>query len=252
MKRFWDILLGGLLILYVIAVNLISSTKIAFSYPIAALGIIIVGYHFIKDKIKKSLVLSKTLRAVKMIICIFIICFLGIEILIISYPKNSLQKTDYILVLGAGLSNGKTPSLILQGRLDAAIKCFQQNDSAYIVLSGGKGNDEDLPESHAMSIYLQDGGINKNKIIIEDKSQNTNENFKFSKKRIEEFSKKSLKESSVKIITTDFHALRSSILAKRNGYVKIDNYSSTTVWYLIPITYTREAFAIVKSIIFDR
>jgi uncharacterized SAM-binding protein YcdF (DUF218 family) len=252
MKKIWDILLGGLLILYVIAVNLISSTKIAFSYPIVALGIIMVGYHFIKDKIKKSLVLSKILRAVKMIIYIFIICFLGIEILIISYPKNSLQKTDYILVLGAGLSNGKTPSLILQGRLDAAIKCFQQNDSAYIVLSGGKGNDEDLPESHAMSIYLQDKGINKNKIIIEDKSQNTNENFKFSKKRIEEFSKKSLKESSVKIITTDFHALRSSILAKRNGYVKIDNYSSTTVWYLIPITYTREAFAIVKSIIFDR
>lgn len=248
MRRYWDILLGGLLILYVIDVNLISSTKIAFSYPVVALGIIIVVYHFIKDK----LALLKIFQTAKVIICIFLVCFLGIEVTIISYPKSNLQNTDYILVLGAGLSNGKTPSLILQGRLEAAIKCLKQNEDAYIVLSGGKGNDEDLPEAHAMSIYLQDRGIDKNKILIEDKSQNTNENFKFSKEKIEELSGKTLNEISVKIITTDFHALRSSILAKRNGYVKFDNYSSTTVWYLIPITYTREAFAIVKSLIFDR
>ncbi|OOM78440.1 YdcF family protein [Clostridium sp. BL-8] len=248
MRRYWDILLGGLLILYVIDVNLISSTKIAFSYPVVALGIIIVVYHFIKDK----LALLKIFQTAKVIICIFLVCFLGIEVAIISYPKSNLQNTDYILVLGAGLSNGKTPSLILQGRLEAAIKCLKQNEDAYIVLSGGKGNDEDLPEAHAMSIYLQDRGIDKNKILIEDKSQNTNENFKFSKEKIEELSGKTLNEISVKIITTDFHALRSSILAKRNGYVKFDNYSSTTVWYLIPITYTREAFAIVKSLIFDR
>ncbi|EHJ00192.1 protein of unknown function DUF218 [Clostridium sp. DL-VIII] len=248
MRRYWDILLGGLLILYVIDVNLISSTKIAFSYPVVALGIIMVVYHFIKDK----LALLKIFQTAKVIMCIFLVCFLGIEVAIISYPKSNIQNTDYILVLGAGLSNGKIPSLILQGRLEAAIKCLKQNEDAYIVLSGGKGNDEDLPEAHAMSIYLQDRGIDKNKILIEDKSQNTNENFKFSKEKIEELSGKTLNEISVKIITTDFHALRSSILAKRNGYVKFDNYSSTTVWYLIPITYTREAFAIVKSLIFDR
>ncbi len=252
MRRFWDILLGGLLISYVVAVNLISSTKIAFSYPIIILGIIMIGYHFIKAKIKGNSVLLKIFKWIQIIICILLICLLGIETAIISYPKNSEKKTDYILVLGAGLSNGKTPSLILQGRLEAAIKCLKQDEDAYIVLSGGKGNDEYLPEAHAMSIYLQDRGIDKNKILIEDKSQNTNENFKFSKEKIEGFSGRPLNEISIKIITTDFHALRSTILAKRNGYVKFDNYSSTTVWYLIPITYTREAFAVVKSIIFDR
>ena len=252
MKKFWDIILGIVLILYVIAINVISGARIAFSLPIVILGIILILYHFVKNKIKENKFLSKGFKIIKIFLCIGFICFLGIEAVIISYPKHNEKKDDYILVLGAGLTNRTTPSLILQGRLDAAIKCIEENDTGYIVLSGGQGVDEDLPESHAMSKYLQDRGVNKERIIIEDKSRDTNENFKFSKEKIEEHSNKSLNEINVKIITTDFHAFRSSILAKRNGYVNFDNYSSSTVWYFIPITYTREAFAIVKSVLFDK
>jgi len=252
LKKFWDIILGILLILYIIAVNLMSDARIAFSLPIVILGIILILYHFVKNKIKESKFLSKGFKVIKIFLCVGFICFLGIESAIISYPKHNEKKDDYILVLGAGLSNRTTPSLILQGRLDAAIRCIEKNDTAYIVLSGGQGVDEDLPESHVMSKYLQDRGVNKERIIIEDESRNTNQNFKYSKEKIEEHSHKSLDEINVKIITTDFHAFRSSILAKRNGYVNFDNYSSSTVWYLIPVTYTREAFSIVKSVLFDK
>ena len=102
-----------------------------------------------------------------------------------------------------------------------------------------------------MKKYLLDRGVDEKKVIIEDKSRNTDENFKFSKVKIEENSGRPLDKLNIEIVTSDFHALRSSILAKKNGYVNYSNYSSHTVWYLIPITYTREAFAIVKSIIFD-
>lgn len=252
MKKFWDIALGMLLIVQTIVVNLMSGVRIAFSFPIAVLGIILIIYHFIKDKIKENEFLSKGFKIIKILLCILFICFLGIEAAIVSYPKNSEEKADYFLVLGAGLTNRETPNLILQGRLDATIECIKENNAAYIVLSGGQGIDENLPESHAMSKYLQEKGIDKKKIIIEDKSRNTNQNFKYSKKKIEEHSKESLDKVSVKIITTDFHAFRSSILARKNGYVNFDNYSSPTVWYLIPITYTREAFAIVKSVLLDK
>ncbi|MEG1887575.1 MAG: type II 3-dehydroquinate dehydratase, partial [Oscillospiraceae bacterium] len=57
-----------------------------------------------------------------------------------------------------------------------------------------QGGDEDLPESHVMSKYLQDKGVDKKRIIIEDESRNTNQNFKFSKEKIEEHSHKSLDE----------------------------------------------------------
>lgn len=251
MKKFLDIGLGIFLIIYIIGINIISTTKISFSIPIFIVGIILVLYHFIKDKIEKNTILLRGFKILKLLISIEIICFMGIEFEIINYPKHSKEKADYILVLGAGLSNGTVPSLTLQGRLDAAIEYIKENSEGYIVLSGGQGSDENLPESHAMKKYLQDRGVDVKKIIIEDKSRNTNENFKFSKEKIEEHSKKSLDKISVKIITTDFHALRSSILARKNGYLHFDNYSSPTVWYLIPVMYTREAFAIIKSILFD-
>lgn len=102
-----------------------------------------------------------------------------------------------------------------------------------------------------MSKYLQENGVSKDRIIVEDESKNTFENFKYSKVKIEEHSKKPLEHIDVKIVTTDSHSFRSSIIAKKNGYENITSFSSSTVWYLIPITYTREAFAIVKTVLFD-
>jgi len=252
LKKFWDAILGGVLILHVIAINFMSGARIAFSLPIVILGIILILYHFVKNKIKEGEFLSKGFKIAKIFLCIGFICFLGIEAVIVTYPKHNEKKDDYIIVLGAGLTNRINPSLILRERLDAAIDCLKTNDKAYIVLSGGQGADEDIPESQAMSEYLQEKGINKDRLILEDKSRDTNQNFEFSKKKIEEHSYKSLDKINVKIVTTDFHAFRSSILAKRNGYVNFDNYSCSTVWYLIPVTYTREAFAIVKSVLFDK
>lgn len=252
MKKFWDIILGITLVLYIVAINVISSVRIAFSLPIMTIGIILIIYHFIKKRIKESEILSKTYKVIKIFLCIGLITFIGIEAAIISYPKYNEKKADYIIVLGAGLANRTTPSIILEGRLDAAIKYIEKNDTGYIVLSGGQGDDEDLPESDAMSKYLQDRDVNADRIIIEDKSRDTNENLKFSKEKIEEHSHKSLDEINVNIITTDFHAFRSSILAKKNGYKNFENYSSPTMWYMIPVTYTREAFAVVKSVIFDK
>ena len=231
---------------------IISEIKIAFGLPTIILGIIFFGNHFFKKKIKENKFLFKAFRIIKMFFFIALICFLGIEAVIISYPKHNEKKDDYLIVLGAGLDNGKTPNLILQERLDAAIKCIGENQTQHIVLSGGQGSDEDIPEAQAMSEYLQERGVEKEEIILEDKSKDTNENLKYSKEKIEENSHKSLNEVSVKIVTTDFHAFRSSILAKKNGYVNFDNYSSPTVWYFIPSTYTREALAVVKSVLFDR
>lgn len=252
MKKFWDIILGILLIAYVIAINIMSGVIVAFGCPVILLGIMLILYHFVKKKIQENQFLLKGHKFLKVILCFGLVCFLCIESAIICYPKHNENKDEYILVLGAGLRNGTIPTAILRGRLDAAIECLNKNNSAFIVLSGGQGDDEDIPEAYAMSIYLQEKGVSKDKLILENKSRDTNQNFKYSKEKIEEHSHKSLDKINVKIVTTDFHAFRSSILAKKNGYINFDNYSSPTVWYLIPITYFREAFAVVKSIVFDK
>ncbi|NRT34965.1 uncharacterized SAM-binding protein YcdF (DUF218 family) [Clostridium beijerinckii] len=231
---------------------MLSELWIAFGFPIIVLGIIILVYYFSKKIMKKNMFFYKIFRYIKISSCIIFICFIIIEALIINYPKYNRNSDDYIIVLGAGLDNGGVPNLILRERLDIAIKCMKENLAQYIVLSGGQGTDESTSEAQAMSEYLQAKGIEKNKIILEDKSRDTNENLKYSKEKIEEFSSKSISDIKVKIVTTDFHAFRSSILAKKNGYKSFDNYSSTMPWYFVPSTYARESIAVIKSILFDK
>ena len=226
-----------------------SGTKFAFSEGILFIAALFIIYHFMKDKLKKKKTLFKTL---KVIVSLGIIFIVSIEGFIIAYPKKNTDNSDYILILGAGLINGKNPSLVLKGRLDAALKSINDyGNTSYIVVSGGQGNDEKISEAEAMKNYLVNRGITEERIIMEDKSTSTNENFKFSKEKIEEHSKKDIDELNIKIITTDFHSFRSSILAKNAGYKNITSYSSTTKWYMVPVLYLREAFALIKSIIFD-
>jgi len=233
-------------------IYILSEFKLAFGMPIAIFVIVFTAYYLIKNKLKESESAYKFFKITKILFCIFIVFFIGIETAIITYPKSNENKVDYIIVLGAGLDDGETPNLILSERLDAAIKCIKDNEADYVVLSGGQGSDEKIPESQAMSKYLQDRGIDKDRIIEENQSSDTNENIKYSKEKIEEHSHKSIKDVSVKIVTTDFHAFRSSILARKNGYVSFNNYSSSTAWYFVPSTYTREALAIIKSVLFDK
>ncbi|MCK3748036.1 diguanylate cyclase [Clostridioides difficile] len=56
----------------------------------------------------------------------------------------------------------------------------------------------------------------------------------------------------VKIVTTDFHVLRSKILAYRNGYKNTSFYASKSKLSFVPTYYTREFFALWKTIVFDR
>lgn len=93
MKKFWDIILGITLILYIVVINVISSVRIAFSLPIVTIGIILIIYHFIKGKIKESDILAKIYKLIKIFLCIGLISFIGIEVAIISYPKYNEKKS---------------------------------------------------------------------------------------------------------------------------------------------------------------
>ena len=102
------------------------------------------------------------------------------------FTDTVTYKEDAVIVLGAGL-RGENLSLILRNRLDAAVEYYNENPEAVIVVSGGQGPDEDIPEAEAMERYLYEQGVPLNKIIKEDKSTSTEENFKFSKELLETY-----------------------------------------------------------------
>ena len=191
------------------------------------------------------------MRVLKILISILLIIFIGVEGMIIGFGANyDMGECDYNIILGAGLK-GEDMTLSLKERMDEAIE-YNKNTKNYIVVTGGRGPGESIPEALAMKRYLIENGIAEKRILIEDNARNTMENFKFSKEIIEKNSGKSIENLNIKVITSNYHCFRSSILARRNGYKKLSFIGNKTNPLLVPTYYTREFFAIFKSIIFDR
>lgn len=242
-------LLGILCLIYYAFVN-IRFGYTTFSEFYLIVGLILIIYYISSRKIKEYFVLNKLWNIMKIVFFIGMAVFILIEGAIIMYPKKNIDNSDYVVILGAGL-RGDSITATLRDRLNATIDYVNKsNFDGKIVVSGGQGPGESITEAEAMKKYLISNGI-KNDIIMEDKATNTFENFKFSKEKIKNITGNSIDNYKVKVITTDFHVLRSSILAKRNNYDNVTFYSSNTKWYLVPTLYAREFFAFFKSLIFD-
>lgn len=155
---------------------------------------------------------------------------------------------DAMIVLGAGL-RGEKPSKVLRNRLDEAVQYHEKNPDALIVVSGGQGPQEEIPEAEAMARYLMEAGVAEEKIVKEDRSTSTYENFAFSKALLDE----SLgEEYEVAFVTNDFHILRAGSIAEQVGYEDPTHFHSKTPWYNVVCSGLRECLAMVKFWIFKR
>jgi uncharacterized SAM-binding protein YcdF (DUF218 family) len=121
------------------------------------------------------------------------------------------QKSDVIIVLGCRVY-GTEPSPMLKERLNEGIKLFNQGYGNYIIVSGGKGPGEDITEAEAMQTYIISKGVDKSKIIIEDRSTSTFENISYSS----EIMHKHGLYTSI-IVSNKYHLKRTSLMAKKNN-----------------------------------
>lgn len=248
MTKYIDLVIGLILIAYYAYLE-VRYNGMAFDGFFLGVGIVLLVYHFLKNKV----VLNKKLKKfINILIATGLAIFLIVESLIVFFPKHNYEDDcDYMVVLGAAVK-GTTPSLTLRRRLDTAIDYLKKSkDDCYIVVSGGKGSGEKISEAEAMKRYLEENGISKDKIIMEDKSTSTYENFKYSKEKIEKHSNKDINKVGVKVVTTDFHSFRSFLIAKKNGYDDIIFCTDRSIKQFIPVYYAREFFAVIKSAIFD-
>ena len=72
--------------------------------------------------------------------------------------QKEVKNLDYIVVLGAQVQ-GNVPSKSLQYRIDRAEKYLKENEKTKAVLSGGKGEDEEISEAQCMAEELGRKGI---------------------------------------------------------------------------------------------
>ncbi len=166
---------------------------------------------------------------------------------VLSHSFKSEEKSDVAIVLGC-VVNGDKPGIFLKGRINAAYKYLNENPNAIAVLSGGQGNGENISEAKCMFNSLTQMGIDKSRLLIEDKSTSTKENLKYSKEIIE---KSGIKSKKITIITNDFHEYRASEFAKQNGFKPL-RYPSETPWNGYMPFATREIFAIIYQIYLAR
>ena len=92
----------------------------------------------------------------------------AVEVPIVAAAQGDFPNdADYLVVLGAGV-NGRTPSLSLLNRLTAAETWLQANPDGKAILSGGRGNGEDISEAEAMYQWLTAHGIAAERLYKEE------------------------------------------------------------------------------------
>jgi uncharacterized SAM-binding protein YcdF (DUF218 family) len=152
-----------------------------------------------------------------------------------------------ILVPGAGIIRTE-PSFTLSKRLDTAFEYLDAHPESIVILSGGKSHGQLASEAQVMQWYLERLGIESDRILKEEYASNTMENIHLSKKMYEEKKKQPLRE--IMLITSDYHLLRTKMIARRAG-LRAYGLRSVSPPGLYQEYAVREFFAIFKSMFFD-
>lgn len=167
--------------------------------------------------------------------------FAASEALVISGMRSvPEQRADYLIVLGAQVRGTKV-SRALKQRLDRAADYLRENEETVVIVSGGQGSGEDISEADAMAEYLIGAGIEEERILREDRSVNTVQNIRFSRKLIEE------EAPRIGVVSNDFHVFRAVHIAKAQG-ISAFGVPAPTELFMRPHYMAREALALAKDL----
>ena len=234
------LLFSSLSLSYFVTMMISLGSDYIFNYVWLLLGISLLIIYFNISRLSLLPLWLKKIGKATFFTALF--SFIIVEALIIAkgYTSEPKEAADYLIILGAKV-DGRKPSKRLKDRLDISLPYLFDNTETKIIVSGGQGEDEDISEASAMKEYLISKGINEARIIMEENSTSTQENFIFTKKLIDN------KNSSFIIVTSDYHMLRASMIAKNTGYSNISGITVKSNPLLAPNFYTREFLAFVKD-----
>ena len=152
---------------------------------------------------------------------------------------------DFVIIPGCSISKQGGLLPLLKGRTNRAIRFAWDQERAtgkpvHYIPTGGQGPDEIMSEGSAMEFYLLSHGAEQYEVLPEKTSVNTYENMLFSKRLIDEVAP----EAKTCFVTTNYHVLRSGILARKVG-LDAEGLASDTKWYFWPNGFAREVIAIL-------
>jgi uncharacterized SAM-binding protein YcdF (DUF218 family) len=153
-----------------------------------------------------------------------------------------------LVVLGSG-SPGEEPSPVLKARLDLTLTQATRYPNARVVVSGGTDFLASRAEAQIMGDYLRQHGLPASRIVQEERSTSTHENLIFSAALLRKLGIQA--DAPVRVITSDFHTLRTRWIAQRAGYAAIETAGAPTPLYVRYNAWLREYFAFVSGWLLD-
>lgn len=157
--------------------------------------------------------LPKRLRfTIRIISAIFLMTYLSIYCVIGIHAHQLLnhpitKKADIALILGNRAYLDGAPNPCLTGRVDEGLRLAKQGLVSTLLMSGGIDHEDNRIEARVMQEYAAQQGF-KGKVLLEQKSSSTLENFKFSARILD-----AEHAQSVVIISEPYHLWRAEKLA---------------------------------------
>ena len=143
----------------------------------------------------------------------------------------------YLIVLGAGV-NGTKPSQSLQDRIDVAYEFLLEHEDVICVVSGGKGDGENISEALCMYQELTEMGIPAERIWMEDQATSTRENLSYSMALIAE--KTGSRPECVGVLSSEYHLFRAGMFAAEQNVECCGIPAKTSHWTLFANYFVRE------------
>lgn len=147
---------------------------------------------------------------------------------------NNAADAETVIVLGMALDKGM-PNSDLAQRVGAASDYAKEHPQCIIIVSGGNAAEGRRSEAERMAALLEQDGIEKERIITEDKSADTRENFANCAKLADT-------DSPTVIVTSSYHMARAVGLAREAGFKSVTrlpsscdpaNYCTNMLWEIV-------------------
>ncbi len=143
---------------------------------------------------------------------------LGIALPYVKDAQEATEQADLILVLGAGIKEDGTPSVMLKDRLDTACTLYEKNCAPRILVSGDTSGAH-YDEIASMRAYLLERGVPDSAILTDGEGYSTHESM--------ENTARLCGECRVIVVTQKYHLSRAVALARAEGLIATGVYTDT-------------------------
>lgn len=224
--------------------NIGNATGLTLSVLLVLYGLLMPWVHGVFLNWRAHKILKWLYRGIFGVICVIALLVIVESSCMIVAANKEPAPGATVVVLGCRVY-GERASLSMVERLDAAVEYLTEHPESKCVLSGGKGEGENISEAECMYRYLVNKGIDASRLYKEEASTTTRENLLFSKQLIGEQNLNPV----VAIATSEYHMYRAGMIANALDITWAAVPGKTAIW-LFPTYYVRELYGILYEWVF--